>query len=286
MKFYIGLFVGFLLLSLSSITRCMAQMPLADTMSVKNTTPIIQPTPPLHDIADLVKRWYPRLHITPHDSSNLQEGKRFLLVIPQIGYTLQTRALVAVLVNTPFRKPGANMSSISGQLSYTQNNQIILTANSQIWSRNNRYLWTNDWRLMHYPQATYGLGMYTTTDREINMDYAYFRFYQSYLRRLAPNFYGGVGYYLDLHWNIDSYIEGPNRVHELVRISRYSYGVQGRSVSSGPALHLLYDNRSNAINPSGGLYLNAVLRANMEFLGSDDTYKSLLVEARKYIPLS
>ena len=286
MKLFLSLFVGFFLLSLSAIPCRAIQMPLMDTMAVKNDKPIAKPVPHLHDVADLVNRLYPRFRLTPHDSSTLHEGKRFVLVIPQIGYTLQTKALVAVLVNTPFRRPRANMSSMSGQLSYTQNNQIILTANSAIWSTDNRFLWTNDWRLMHYPQATYGLGMYTTTDREINMDYAYFRFYQSLLRRISPNFYGGVGYYLDLHWNIDSYIEGPNGVREIVRISRYSYGVQGRSISSGPSLHLLYDNRRNAINPNGGLYVSAVFRANMSALGSDDTYQSLLLESRKYLHLN
>ncbi|GAB4025688.1 BamA/TamA family outer membrane protein [Spirosoma gilvum] len=275
-------FVGLLILIISD-TTCLAQMLFSDTASITNTFPITRSVSPTHDVADLVSRWFPRLHITPHDSASLQEGKRFLIVIPQVGYTLQTRLLAAVLLNTPFRRPGANMSTISTQLTYTQNNQAFLTAISQIWSRNNRYLWTNDWRLMHYPQATYGLGMYTSTDRRVvDMDYAYLRMYQSLLRQLAPNFYAGIGYHLDLHWNIESY----NDFREFTRISGYPYGVQGRSVSSGPTLHLLYDNRQNSINPSGGLYANAVLRSNMAFLGSDETYQSLLLEVRKYIPVS
>lgn len=275
-----------MLLTVSGVVCRAGQLLLADTTTIPNEVLIIRAAKPQQDIADLGHRWFPRLRISPHDSSALHEGKRFVMVIPQIGYTLQTRALAAVLVNTPFRRPGANMSSMTAQLSYTQNNQVILVANSMVWSRDNRFLWTNDWRLMHYPQATYGLGMYTSTDRVINMDYAYWRFYQTLLRRLSPNFYGGFGYNVDLHWNIDSYTNGPNGIRERSRISRYSYGVQGRSVSSGPTLQLLYDNRHNAINPSGGLYMNAVFRANMEWLGSDDTYQSLLVEARKYIPLS
>ena len=174
------------------------------------------------------------------------------------------------------------MSSMTTMLSYTQNNQAILTANSAIWSTDNRFLFTSDWRLMHYPQATYGLGMYTSTDtRVVNMDYAYFRFYQSLLRRVSTNFYAGVGYNLDLHWNIDSY----NRNRELTRISRYPYGVVGRSVSSGPTVQLIYDSRRNAINPIGGLYVNALFRANTRLLGSDNTYQSLLVEGRKYVHL-
>ena len=271
--------LGLFFVLLSVLTSHAVQMQPPDTMAI--TPPAFKQVTKQQDIADVVKRWFPRLPINLHDSAALQEGKRFLLVLPQVGYTLQTRGLAAVLANAAFHNPQANMSSITGQLSYTQNNQIIFTANSLIWSSNNRYLWTNDWRLMHYPQATYGLGMYTSTDRVINMDYAYFRFYQSLLRRLAANLYGGVGYYLDLHWNINSYA----RNRELTRISRYPYGVEGRSVSSGPTIQLLYDSRRNAINPMGGLYINAVLRANTQFLGSDDTYQSLLLEARKYIHL-
>lgn len=252
---------------------------LSDTAVVQNHSPDTRQTPPQQDVADVVKRWFPRLPITPHAPETLQEGKQFVLVIPQIGYTLQTRGLAAVLVNTTFRKPRANMSSINWMLSYTQNNQIILTANSSVWSSDNRFLWTNDWRVMHYPQATYGLGMYTSTDRVINMDYAYFRFYQSLLRRLGNNLYGGIGYHLDLHWNINSY----NKYREVTRISRYTEGIEGRSISSGPVVQLLYDNRRNAINPTGGLYVNAMFRANMQVLGSDNTYQSMLLEARKYV---
>lgn len=258
-------------------------MPLADTIVVENNASAQKAAPQQRDIADFAKQVFPHWRIATHDPETLQEGKRFVLVIPQVGYTLQTRGLVAVLVNTPFRRPRANMSSMNGMLSYTQNKQVIFTANSAVWSHDNLFHFTNDWRLMHYPQATYGLGMYTSTDtRVVNMDYAYLRFYQSLLRRLAPNLYGGIGYYLDLHWNIDSY----NSMREFTRISRYAYGVQGRSVSSGPSVHLYYDSRRNAINPAGGLYINATLRANMDWLGSDNTYQSLLVESRKYIPLS
>ena len=282
MKLPIGLRVSLLLLSVTALGQT-TQPPLATAVNPKSDT-VATPQPSRYqDIADLAHRWFPRLPITLHDSATLREGGRFVLVIPQIGYTLQTRGLAAVLVNAAFRNPRANMSSMTGMLSYTQNNQIILTANSAVWSSDNRILSLSDWRLMHYPQATYGLGMYTSTDtRVVDMDYAYLRFYQSVLRRLTRNFYGGFGYYLDLHWNIQSF----DKTRELTRISRYPFGVSGRSVSSGPGLQLLYDSRRNAINPSGGAYANLVFRANMSPLGSDNTYQSLLVEARKYIHLS
>ena len=282
MKSCLGFWAVFLFLPLVGFAQ--PAQPASEVLSnPKPDTLTVQRQPHLQDVADLAHRWFPRLPITPHDSATLREGGRFVLVLPQLGYTLQTRFLAAILVNTAFRKPGANMSSMTGMLSYTQNKQVILAINSAVWSTGNRFLTLSDWRVMHYPQATYGLGMYTSTEtRVVNMDYAYFRFYQSVLRRLAPNFYGGAGYYVDLHWNIQSF----NRSHEVTRISRYSEGVAGRSVSSGPGLQLLYDSRRNAINPAGGLYVNTVFRANMDWLGSDNTYQSLLLEARKYIPLS
>lgn len=238
---------------------------------------------PEQDVVDVAKHWFPRLPLQLHDSATLEQGGKFVWIIPEIGYTLQTGFLAQLLGNMAFRRPNANMSTLTGTATYTQNNQAIFTANASVWSRNNQLHWTNDWRVMHYPQATYGLGMFTSTDRRVvDMDYAYLRVYQSVSSRIAPNLYAGAGYALDLHWNIRSH----NSRREFTRISGYPYGVEGRSVSTGPLLQLLYDNRSNAINPTAGLYVNAVLRANMHLLGSDNTYQSLLIEARKYVHLT
>ncbi|WP_338869465.1 BamA/TamA family outer membrane protein [Spirosoma sp. SC4-14] len=279
MKILAIVFAGLFFIS-SFFTNCRAGKLAPPDTSTQNDsidTPIVKPG--YKDIADVLKQWFPRLPITPHDSESLQEGKRFILVIPQIGYTLQTRGLLAVVVNAAFRQPNANMSSITATLQYTQNGQLIAMLNSLVWSADNQFLWSSDWRLMHYPQATYGLGMYTTTDRFVNMDYAYLRMYQTLSRRLSSNLYAGIGYSLDYHWDIDSYT-----THREIRsISGYKLGVTGSSISSGPTLSLLYDSRRNAINPNGGLYVNAVFRANMSLLGSDESYQSLLIDARKYI---
>ena len=245
------------------------------------TDNIIRPAVPQRDVVDLLRNWFPRMKA--HDSTTLQNGGKFLWILPQIGYTLQTRLLAQVLVNTAFRKVNANVSTLTGTAAYTQNGQAIFTVITSFWNRDNRFLITNDWRLMHYPQATYGLGMFTSVDRRVvNMDYSYFRAHQSVLTKVAPNLYAGVGYALDLHWDIRSY----NDRREFTRISGYQYGVAGRSVSSGPMIAMTYDNRTNAINPQGGVYTNVVLRTNREFLGSDNNYESLLIDVRKYLHLN
>ncbi|WP_240635541.1 BamA/TamA family outer membrane protein [Hymenobacter rigui] len=237
---------------------------------------------PQQDVVDLYRTLFPKTQLAAHDSTALGDGHKFVWVIPALGYTQQTRLLVQLSGNVAFQRPGANMSTLVSALSYTQNKQLILTATTSIWSPGNRLNWVGDWRLMHYPQSTYGLGMHTTLDRSVLMDFNYLRFYQSVLRNIAPDLYAGAGLQLDYHWDIVS--RTPTR--ELHRISRYSEGVSGRSMSVGPTLSVLYDTRGNAINPQGGSYVNLLARTNSRWLGSDGNYQTLLVDARKYLRLS
>lgn len=55
-------------------------------------------------------------------------------------------------------------------------------------------------------------------------------------------------------------------------------------ISSGFALKLLYDSRLNQINPQQGIYANVVYRPSFTFMGSDENWQSLLINARTYAP--
>lgn len=242
-------------------------------------------TQPLHqqrDLLDVIRTIGPGHRLRQLDTTSFQSGRPAIWVIPQAGYSLQTGFLAQLLGNVAFRRPGANVSTLTSAVSYTQQHQQLWTNTLNYWLPNNAWNLTADVRLMHYPQATFGLGMGTNTDRVVNMDYSYLRNYVTLLRRLTPNFYGGLGLQLDLHWNIDSY----NARGERVRISRYTYGVTGRSLSVGPVVNLLYDNRANSINPLGGLFANVVFRQNVTWLGSNESRASMLLDVRKYVPLS
>ncbi len=233
------------------------------------------------DVVDVAKSLFPGRNFTERDTSRLQRGLPLVWVIPQIGYSPQTGLLAQVLSNVALRRPGANVSTLISAIIYTQNNQLLFTNTLNLWLKQNRWNVTADLRVMHYPQSTYGLGMHTNTDRVVQMDYDYLRAYTTLLRRLAPNLYGGMGLQLDLHWAIRSY----DARRERTAISRYTYGIEGRSVSAGHTLNLLYDNRPNAVNPFRGFYANAVFRNNLTGLGSDTDHQSLLIDVRKYISL-
>jgi hypothetical protein len=245
------------------------------------TVAVPAPRPAARDVADVAHDTFARLaRIPTHDSLSLQHGRRMLLLVPVVGYSQQTGAVVELALSSAFQRANANVSTIVGAAEYTAHEQLIFTVTSSLWQPNNTWNLVNDWRVMRYPQSTYGLGMYTsTTGGVVSMDYKYLRLYQTAFRRVAPAWYVGLGYQLDDHWDIVS----RNSRREVASISRYSYGVSDRSISSGPVISLLHDNRGNALNPQGGYLLNAQYRTNRQWLGSDTNYQSLLLEGRVYL---
>ncbi len=270
---------------MSDLSPVLCLIMLAGPVAGQSADTTRQPTHYQQDMADVAHQLLPRWkRIVAHDSAQLNNCNRFVAFLPQIGYTLQTNFLVQALVNVAFKRTGANVSSLIGTGTYTVNKQAILALTSSIWTPQNRLNWVGDWRLMHYPQSTFGLGIVNTTlNRETSMDYDYLRIYQKVLKQLRPNLYAGVGYALDLHWNIVS-LNRANR--EVVQISRYRYGVEGRSVSSGPVVSVQFDNRTNSINTTHGAFASVQYRPSFQFLGSDQNYESLLAEGRLYVPLS
>ena len=154
---------------------------------------------------------------------------------------------------------------------------------SNIWSPNNKWNFEGDYRITFYPQYTWGLGGNTAPSNKQLVRYTYIRFYQSALRRIAnkPYLFAGIGYNLDYHLHIRT----DNDTLDLARFTGYKYGTGNHtnSFSSGLTFNLLYDTRNNSLNPLPGWFYNIVFRANPQFLGSQNNWYSLYVDARKYI---
>lgn len=230
---------------------------------------------------DVAQAVFPHYHFKKRDTASFEPGRRFFLILPETGYSIQTSFLAQATGNFSFRKPDANVSTVITTATYTFNKQELLTITTNIWSKNNRLNLVGDWRIEHYPQVTYGLGIHSERITDIKLDYSYLRLYQSLLVRVRPNMYAGLGYAFDRHYNIKSRLGTT----ELTSISDYPFGVAGSSVSSGPLLTVLYDNRANAINPARGFYTNVEVRAALKALGSSQAYQSVLVDVRKYLPV-
>jgi hypothetical protein len=134
-----------------------------------------------------------------------------------------------------------------------------------------------DWRYLKYPSYTYGLGGYSTFDNQYTIDYYAMRIHQTVFREIVKNLYGGLGYNYDYFWGIKQ-IDPPSRPTDFDK-----YGFSSTEEASGITFNVLYDSRKNSINPQGGEFANIIYRPNVTFLGNQYTWRSLVVDLRKYV---
>jgi len=175
-----------------------------------------------------------------------------------------------------------NISSVLLSPIITAKQQLVVPLQFSIWTKDNKFNIQGDWRFLKYPEDTYGLGGTTTDADAVQLDYDQIRLYTFVLKTLGKNFYAGLGYQYDNHWNIAQLGVPPNTVTDFDK-----YGFNSSSISSGISADVLLDTRTNSINPeAGSTYANIVFRQNLQALGSDANWSSLLIDARKYFRLS
>lgn len=138
--------------------------------------------------------------------------------------------------------------------------------------------------MLYYPQDTWGLGGRPDGSQRFSLNYKYVRFYQTFLRRIKPYFFAGMGILMDGHYDMESGGDSPL----LRNFTHYAYGTGGSetSMSTGFSMNLLYDARKNTENPFPGYYANFVFRENPAIPGNTTPWRSIYVDTRKYIPFS
>jgi len=250
----------------------------ADTSTRKpkvDTTILSKKGKPQTDLYEVLSRL---LNENAKPAADTVTTRPVISVVPAIGYTLVSRLAIVLSGNVAFRTgPDSRVSAIIASTSYTQNKQFSVPVQTSIWSRDNRYNFIGDYRFYKYPQSTYGLGSSSRIQNDDPMDYKFIRFYETAYRRITGNFYAGVGYMLDTHYDIidDGNINGT--------ISDYSrYGKAGHSIASGFNVSTLFDSRDNGLNASKGAFVSLTYRSALTALGSTQRWNSLMMDARKY----
>ncbi|HVY74582.1 MAG TPA: BamA/TamA family outer membrane protein [Puia sp.] len=211
-------------------------------------------------------------------------AKYHFSIVPAIGYTLSTGFAGILASNVAFFTADpktTNESNIAMQVVYSQYAQLTIPIIVNWWTKDNRYNITADWRYYKYPQDTYGLGGHSSLDNADRIDYSHIRIHQAVMKRFGADFYAGLGYYLDYHWDVEESGQANGEPSDAS-----IYGLPKKMVSSGPVINFLYDNRKNAINADEGFYANLLYRPNLTILGSDNNWQSLTIDIRKYVPLS
>ena len=233
------------------------------------------------DAYDILTRLFRLKVAAKADSGEIKPEKLYFAFAPAIGYTLEAGALAALQVNTSFYTSdpkNTNLSVISTEGQYSVHNQLMTFCIGNIWLNQNKYDLLTDWRFYQYPSYTYGLGENTFYGNSDYVNYSYVKAYQEILRHFNSNYYFGVGYDLDYHFNITSNTN-------ITDFQEYNEN-QVSTTSSGVVVHFMYDNRTNQNNPKKAFYFSTEYRVNSTIMGSSSDWQSLQVEARKYFKLS
>ncbi len=229
------------------------------------------------DIVDILDGGFKR--ILNKDTLKNKGKVTFFSILPVVGYSLQSGLTGAIITNTSFYTDGgkSRFSNLLLNSYYSQYHQYWFTANSNIFLEKYKIHLVGDSRYYNFPTQTFGLGSTTTLDDGINIKYSYLRISQIIFWELSSNIFAGAGYNLDSHWDVNFDAIPGNALEDLKRLHQGS-----RSVSSGISLNLLYDSRRNSVNPQGGNYVNLQYRPNLELLGSNSDWQSLLIDLRHY----
>ena len=211
--------------------------------------------------------------------SSKKESDVFFAFLPAVGYALQTGVTGIVATNISFytskKNKNIRLSSFTINPAFSLEHQIMVPVQSNIWLNNNKINLLGDWRYYLYPTTTYGLGGHSSLSDADLIKYSYVKVYQEVSKRLLPNFYVGVGYGLDWHFDIKEEGSGIN-------FQGYNDNKK-TTLSSGPLLSVTYDSRSNINNPQTGNYANVVLRNSLVEFGANNNWQSLQLDLRKFV---
>jgi len=241
----------------------------------KDTTVMVRGTKQ-QDIGDVLHKLF-HSKTTPEIDSITSKPQ--VSVVPAIGYTLVTSFAIVVSGNIAFRNgPQSRISTVVASASYTENKQFIMPIQTNFWTKDNSYEFVGNYSYLKYPQSTYGLGSNSKISADDPMDYSLIQFYETILRHVGGNFYAGLGYDFDDHWDISEKGNPDGSESDYAK-----YGTATRTISSGFTINGQFDSRDNAINPSKGTYVGLQLRNSDKNFGATKNWQSLIIDVRKYI---
>lgn len=195
-----------------------------------------------------------------------------------------------------------HLSNLVGNLLYTTKKQWLISSRSNIFLSEDNWILVGDWRYFITSQPTFGLGSSSPNEPvenpnqpgvwwgEQQMDFNWVRFYETVLKRIATSkFYLGVGYHLDIYSKIENFIT-DGLTSDLTFSNDFYNQVKGFNVDkntlSGITLNAVMENRDLAVSPYETNFALISYKINPEFLGSNQSSSTLLLDYRHYFPLN
>lgn len=233
---------------------------------------------------DIVEILVKKFNINFKENKRAQQKIHFSLFPTQAGVPGGGRALVTSF-NAAFylgEKTNTRVSTVYFVPYITFVGKYGFLMRPSLWLSRNTWNLSGDYRILKYPQYTWGLGGSNADEASTVIDNSYLRLYQTAVKSIGGNWNVGIGYMLDHHYNIsEAELDGWEG-----HLKEYPTGLESKTTSSGLNFPIAYDSRASSINPQGGAYALVNYRFNTPALGSDHTWHSLYIDTRKYFSFS
>ncbi len=263
------------------------------------------------DLVDVLKSNSKHPTSITDTSTNIIMGKNYISLLPVVGYAPANGFVLgaAISFSRLFDPKPTSLSSGMLNLSITSKKQFIINARSKIFLDHNKWFLQGDWRMLFFAQPTYGLGIHNIDDDRLlisfnglnnteavnsaqDMRYNYVRIYEDIVRNIGNNWYVGLGYALDYHFDIkDQRLQLDTSLPHPYLTDHYAYSkLKGfnttQYATSGIDFNILTDTRDDVANTYKGYYAALSYRVNPHFLGSSQQSTMLSYDARYYLALS
>ena len=238
------------------------------------------PEPDQRDLGDVVARLLGRDDDSEPGDADNDVGETRFVVFPTVGGNPAIGLAVGALASLTnyWGDPAATkLSSMLVSAAFTTQSQVLVAARSDLYTPDDGWHLVGDWRYYKFTERTYGLGSGRPRAPVADVEYDWYRLYETVYRPVWGALEIGVGYHLDIHTDIALSDEQRDEIPlESDATSATS------TTSSGISLNVVYDQRDHPLNPERGLFGRARYTFHRTALGSDSNWERLKVEGRAY----
>jgi hypothetical protein len=231
-----------------------------------------------------------------------------LFLLPYIAYSITKGFQIGVGGTVTWytgKSMITNQSAASATVELTTKHQRLFQVKSNVYTARNKLFLQGDWRFYFYSLPTYGLGTGSNDpvppvpgindtsaadwNDSFDVKYRWLKIHEVFSYRVAKDFYAGIGYHLDYHYDIDDENLRLDSGKQVIT-PHYAYcrlhGFNPNNyMTAGLSLNFVWDTRDNLINPYKGYYVNVNYKVNQTWLGSTKAGSQLWVEFRTYVGL-
>jgi outer membrane translocation and assembly module TamA len=206
--------------------------------------------------------------------------KKTLLAVPTLGSSPETgfyAGAVATLDLAPTKDTTARHSVYSAEIAFTAKKQFVLSGRWDITNLNRDYILFGENSWMKFPELYWGIGGKTADENELLYDAYRIEMENGLYHRFGKNLFIGLDQQLQSVYALSLPESSAEKIEILTGIKP--------GLASGFGLGILYDTRSNLLNPRAGEYL--MMLHGLYFgkaFGSDFRFPHGHTDFRFYLP--